>query len=171
MTILETGNTVRRGFSLIELVLVIALIALAGGLIVVNAQAILGGLGEEPVERTLQKAIREARFQAASLKESAFLRYDEESGSLQIYSETGRELAAFQTTQSDDLPEVEFSQILPEQGLSGTSREEVVTIDQVVFRPDRSSTPFRVTIRQGAASFSLRYDPFSAIVIDDSRNP
>ena len=161
----------RRGFTLIELIIVIALIALVGGLMVVNAEAILGGLGDEPVERTLQKAIREARFQAASLKAPAILRYDEETALLEISTDTGQDLVSFSTGSTEDAPEITFEQILPGQGLSGSSRDEVAPVDQVVFRSDRSSTPFQAKINEGTASFTLRYDPFSAIVTNDSRNP
>lgn len=161
----------RRGFTLIELILVIALIALVGGLMVVNARAILSGLGEEPVDRILQKAVREARYQAASLKEPAYLIYDEESGSLEVLSGTGTKLAAFPTAEGTEFPEIEFEQILPASGLDGFGRDETAPVNQVVFRPDRSSTPFQAIISEGVRSFTLRYDPFSAIVIDDSRNP
>ncbi|MEX0325247.1 MAG: Tfp pilus assembly protein FimT/FimU [Puniceicoccaceae bacterium] len=161
----------RRGFTLIELILVIALIALVGGLMVVNARAILRGLGEEPVDRILQNAVREARYQAASLKEPAFLYYDEEEGLLRINSGTGRELASFLTTEGEVFPEIEFEQILPARGLEGFGRDDTAPIDGIVFRPDRSSTPFQVIISEGPRSFTLRYDPFSAIVIDDSRTP
>ena len=160
----------RRGFSLIELVVVIALIALVGGLVVINAEAILRGLGEEPVERILQKAVREARYQSASLKESTFLSYDQEAGILKITSETGESRAEFALAPESqkDKPGLSFEQILPGQGLE-FSREETYPIEQVVFRPDRSSTPFQVEIDLGSAAFILRYDPFSAIVINDSR--
>lgn len=162
----------RRGFTLIELIIVIALIALTGGLIVINAQAILRGLGEEPVERIFQKAVREGRYQAAFLKESAFLSYDEEKGLLSIKSEAGTELASFQVVPEDenDKPDIQFEQILPGMGLE-SARGDTVPADYIVFRPDRSSTPFEVTIEQGPVRFTQRYDPFSAIVIHDSRNP
>ena len=160
----------RRGFTLIELILVIALIALVGGLMVVNARAILGGLGEEPVEQVLQDAVREARFQAASLKQPVLLSYNEENGTFDVRSDTGAELAAFAATGSGTFPGVEFEQILPAEGIAASSREETVVIARVVFRPDRSSTPFQATIEEGTNAFTLRYDPFSAIVIKDSRN-
>ncbi len=160
----------RRGFTLIEIIIVIALIALVGTLVAVNTESILRGLGEEPIDRRLQKVIREARFQAASLKESVNLRYDEENGTLGAWSATGNLLASevLAKLASDDFPEIKFEQILPAEGLD-SFRDETVPIYQVVFRPDRSSTPFQVTVDDGNTSYTLRYDPFSAIVVEDSR--
>lgn len=161
----------RRGFTLVEFIIVIALIALVGGLVAVNAEAILRGLGEEPVERLLQKAVREARFQAASLKEPAQLRFDEETAAFEVTSRAGSPLAAFPTGlqgRTDRLL-IEFEQILPEQGLTRGGRTETAAIDAVTFLPDRSSTPFRVTIDHDRTRFTLQFDPFSDIVIYDSR--
>lgn len=162
----------RRGFSLIELIIVIALVALVGSLVVINAQAILRGLGEEPVDRILQKAVREARFQAAYLKEPVRLRFDEESRAFEILNAAGSRLQTFPTGLPENTTvEILFEQILPEEGLSGTRRLETAEIPAVTFRPDRSSTPFQVTLDFGAHDFTQRYDPFSDIVIDDSREP
>ena len=160
----------RRGFSLIELIIVIALIALVGGMIVVNAEAMLRGLGEEPVERILHKAVREARFQAAYLKEPTQVRYDEETLSFVLDTQTGSRLNAWSTGLGENSSlDVIFEQILPQEGLTRVLNEETVEIPVVTFRPDRSSTPFQVTFDLGREEFTQRYDPFSDIVIEDSR--
>ena len=159
----------RRGFTLIELVIVLALIALVGGLVVINAQAILRGLGQEPVDRVLQKAVREARYQAAYLKESVYLSFDEEESALEVSSETGQSLARFPLEEDDgEIPEIAFEQILPGTGLD-RYRLETVPISNVVFRPDRSSTPFEAVVEGKSQTFTQRFDPFSAIVTYDSR--
>ena len=162
----------RRGFTLLELIIVIALIALVGSLIVVNAESMLRGLGEEPLERIFQKAVREARFQAASSKDPAYLMYDKEDGKLVIFNDAGQDLAEFVIGKegAKDNPEIEFEQILPASGLDSFGNEQTIEIKQVVFRPDRSSTPFLVSIREDSEGFTQKYDPFSAIIVDDSRN-
>jgi prepilin-type N-terminal cleavage/methylation domain-containing protein len=162
---------VRRGFTLIEFIIVIALIALVGGLVAVNAEAILRGLGEEPVDRILQKAVREARFQAAYLKQPTQLRFDEESAAFRVITRDGAALAEFTTglTGPSDRLRITFEQILPERGLTAGTLEQTVEIDAVTFLPDRSSTPFQVLIDHERSPFTQRFDPFSDIVIDDSR--
>lgn len=161
----------RRGFTLIELIIVIALVALIGGLMAINAESILRGLGDEPVERIFQKAVREARFQAAYLKESTELRYDEESAAFEIHTGSGRGLASFPSGLEPEDPSVEiiFEQILPEEGLNRNSVLNTIEVSAVTFRPDRSSTPFQVIFDLGQTTFTQRFDPFSDIVIDDSR--
>lgn len=163
----------RRGFTLIEIIIVVGLIALIGGLIVVNANAILRGLGEEPVNRILQKAVREARFQAAYLKEATTLGFDKDSATFLLTTADGRSLDSFPTGKGGDAKSLDilFEQILPEEGLNANQRLETVSINWVTFRPDRSSTPFQVIIYEGNQQYRLRYDPFSDIVIDDSRAP
>jgi prepilin-type N-terminal cleavage/methylation domain-containing protein len=163
---------VRRGFTLIELIIVIALIALVGGLVVINAEAIFRGLGEEPVDRILRKAVREARFQAAYLKEPVQLSFEEEDAVFLVTGAGGQSLARFETGLEDTTNDlyVEFEQILPEEGLNRNNSPETAEIDVVTFRPDRSSTPFQAIIDEDRWSYTLRFDPFSDIVIDDSRN-
>ena len=170
-TISATGKpTSTGGFTLIELILVIGLIAFAGSLIIMNADALLLGLGDEPPERIFQKAVREARYQAAFLKESTRLRYEPEGNQLNIETTSGQSLAQFSLGKVPESGRINFrfEQILPERGLE-TAREETTELQAIVFRPDRSSTPFIVRIEADAQSFTQRYDPFSAIVINDSR--
>lgn len=163
------GNKAKKGFSLIEIIIVVALIALIGGLMAINAQSILRGLGEEPVEDLLRKAVREARFQAAYLKDSARLAWDEEESSFRITSATGSVISTFPVESNPEEVEITFEQILPFEGLNRSRMSNTIEIGSVTFRPDRSSTPFQVRIEVGRDSFTQRYDPFSDIVIEDSR--
>jgi len=168
-TTLATGSKGARGFSLIEIIIVVALIALIGGLVAINAQSILRGLGEEPVEVILQKAVREARFQAAYLKDSVRLAWDEEEAAFRITSANGAVITTFPIESGSGNMEIVFEQVLPFEGLNRSDILNTIETESLTFRPDRSSTPFQVIIDLGPVSFTQRYDPFSDIVIEDSR--
>ena len=168
---LATGSSPQRAFTLVEILIVLGLIALVGGLIVLNAGAFLRGLGQEPVEETFRKAVREARFQAAYHKETVALSYDPEEAGLLINGPTGNSLATFalEVGDANDV-DLEFEQRLPFQGLNQLGESETAPAAMVFFRADRSSTPFNVRFELDRTSFTQRYDPFSAIVIHDSRD-
>ncbi len=159
------GRRRRQGFTLIEIVLAIGLLVMLAGLVVINADAMLAGLGERPLPETLRKAVREARFLAAYNKEPVYLSYNRESGAFLITGAGKNVLASFPTSLAgDDFGAgVEFYQILPGRGLEvpeiwNCERRET---SRVCFFPDRSSTPFEVDLRDGAYTLTCRYDPFS----------
>lgn len=157
---------------MVELLIVIGLIALVGGLVVINANAILSGLGDEPIDRTLRKAVREARYQAAALKQPVKLRFDAEAAAWVVIAPAGAELERFPTVYSNNANRlrVTIEQILPGRGLTAGQPRQTAEIPAVVFRPDRSSTPFQVRIQGEDPAFTLRFDPFSDIVLYDSRS-
>ena len=68
------------GFTLIEIILVMALVAIVGTLVAYNVPAIVRLKSQPPIERVMVDAVREARFQAALTKEVSWLTYDSETG-------------------------------------------------------------------------------------------
>lgn len=158
----------RGGFSLIEIIIVIGLIALISGLILTTAGGILRGIGERPAAETLALAVREARFQAASTKETTVLDFDSERMSFVIESDTGEVLGTFSTGYDEGNLQVQFFQILPARGTSPTSMPRIAPLDRPRFRPDRSATPFEAELRVYDETSRHRFDPFSDIEL--SRN-
>ena len=86
--ILETGPSSRprsqAGFTLLEIILVFALITLASGVIITNFTTFLNFDEQVNPEDSLRSAIRSARFQAASERRITNLSYDDEAGALVI---------------------------------------------------------------------------------------
>ena len=84
--ILETGPATRprsqAGFTLLEIIIVFALITLASGVIITNFTSFLDFDDKINPEDSLRSAIRYARFQAASNRSVATLIYDAETGTL-----------------------------------------------------------------------------------------
>lgn len=155
----------RAAFTIIEIVLVLALIALAAGVVIANFVSFADRSGQLSAEETLATAIRAARFQAASTRRPTELRFDKESGSLTVGADTRFPL-------SDDFGEnesgeIRFYLVQPTTGLSrfpdpADSRLETKVL---CFDPDRSSSPFIAEIDSGrGAALRLVYDPFSSLV-------
>ncbi|MEM7790197.1 MAG: type II secretion system protein [Verrucomicrobiota bacterium] len=156
------------GFTLIEIVFAIGLIAVATAIVVVNAISMIDRSNQQTTEEVLFAAIKEARFKAAADRGVTELRFNKELGSLQISNKQGANV-------SFDLDkdfaergnsEIKFYLVPAAEGLS--RQEDPIRTDlesEVVrFAPDRSSSPFVVEIDTGSGIPSrLAIDPFSSL--------
>ena len=86
--ILETGPASRprsqAGFTVLEIIIVFALITLASGVIITNFTTFLNFDEQINTEDSLRTAIRSARFQAASERRVTSLSFDGEAGTLVV---------------------------------------------------------------------------------------
>ncbi|WP_158279793.1 pilus assembly FimT family protein [Coraliomargarita sinensis] len=167
---LATGNsrpgTARSGFTLIEILLVIALIAVAVSVVLVNFTAFADRGESTSPEEVLTAAIRKARFIAAAERITTKLSYDSENGSLRI--DPGAEQFPINSDFGPDgRGEIRFFLIPSAQGLSPFPDPDRSTLETaaVAFAPDRSSSPFLAEIDSGRGSPArLRFDPFSSVI-------
>lgn len=141
------------------------LMVLISGLIIFNVESFLSGLGERPLPDILKIAVRESRFQSASIKEPVLLTFDTKTSKFLVLGERMNEIISFETGYKSDDPDVDvtFYKILPARGISAKrlndfSRKE---ISHVTFHPDRSSTPFFVSLKYDNSESVHRFDPFS----------
>ena len=74
----------KRAFSLIEVLLVLALVAILVGIVAGNAGAFIKGSNFEPPDRVLKKAVLDAVYHASESKRAAYLSYFEENATFQI---------------------------------------------------------------------------------------
>lgn len=160
-----------RGFTIIEIMIVLAIMALITSLVVINTDSILQGIGDPPVEETFRKTIREARYLAGKEKDIVTLRYDAEETTFHLYDANGQALATFPTGLSSDELTVEWFLIPPGAGLDLTpiGRQREIPLSEIHFHPDRSSTPFEVRFTQGRAQLRQVYDPFSISLLEEDR--
>lgn len=176
MTTLETGIrasrrsrhrslVARAGFTLLEILLVFALIALAAGVILANFTTFLNFDDRIDPGETLRAAIRSARFQAAGGREVTRLRFDKESGALLI--EPGERFPLHPDFGKDGRGEIRFYLVPPAEGMGrfpDAARTQLET-KEVRFAPDRSSSPFVAEIDRGQGNPErLVFDPFSSLV-------
>ena len=167
---LATGNNlsrrVRSGVSLIELLLVLALITIAGSVVIINFVAFTDRGDSTSPEEVLTAAIRQARFSAAADRVTTRLRYDQESGSLQIIP-GGESFHINADFGPGGRGVIRFFLVPPGEGLSPLPdpQRSTLQVPAVAFAPDRSSSPFVVEIDSGSGTPTrLRYDPFSSVI-------
>ncbi|TVP79199.1 MAG: type II secretion system protein [Puniceicoccaceae bacterium] len=166
---LPTGRLNRRrkssGFTILEVILAIAIIVLATSVVLVNFVGFTDLGNKESPEETLHSAIRAARFQAASTRQPTTLRFDEETGSLVI--ESGDSFPLNQDFGKDGRGQIRFFLVAPAVGLSSFDdpADSRLETDALTFAPDRSSSPFVVEIDTGRGTTQrLVFDPFSSLV-------
>ncbi len=170
-----TGNPAgkisqRTGFSLIEIILVLGLTALAATAMIVNLASLVDREDTLTTEETLFAAVRKARFIAASERTTTQLRFDKESNRLQI-SSNKNEVESFELDDSfkeDRSAEIRFYLIPASRGLAPARDPDRTNLETktVEFAPDRSSSPFVVEIDLGSGTPErLQIDPFSSLQI------
>lgn len=161
-----TGKQRRRlsGFTIIEVVLVLGLIALAGAIVVTNFASMADRGGKLSTEETLQTAIRQARFVAASERMVVSLSYDEVTGALLL--STGERFELGSEYSEEGRGEIRFYLVPPAEGLRPHPDPENTQLEtpEVRFAADRSSNPFVVEIDNGSGTPQrIAFDPFSSL--------
>lgn len=155
----------RAGFTLLEIIVVFALITLASSVIITNFTTFLDFDDQINPEDTLRTAIRSARFQAASERSVSKLRFDEEAGALVI--EGGESFQLNANFGQEGRGEIRFYLVPPAEGMGPFPNAESSRMEtkEIRFAPDRSSSPFAVEIDSGqGAPQRLVFDPFSSLV-------
>lgn len=83
------GGVNKAGFSLLEIILVIALIALVGGLIVVDTGSLVRTFSAPPLDRQIQQALLEARDTARLRNEAVVVAFADNPPRLYLASSAG----------------------------------------------------------------------------------
>ncbi len=145
----------------------LGLIGLLATLVVVRTEALFAGVGERPLPDLLRLAVREARYQAANLKEPVSLHWDASAAGFVVRDGQGEVVAEFPSDREGDGLHVAFQRVLPEEGTTVRVRNpRYASVDSVVFHPDRTSHPFAVRLGVGSETSTHRYDPFSDAELD-----
>ena len=167
--ILETGPASRprsqAGFTLLEIIIVFALITLASGVIITNFTTFLSFDEQINPEDSLRTAIRSARFQAASERRITSLSFDSEAGSLVV--DGGESFQLNSNFGKDGRGEIRFYLLPPAEGMDRFPDAESSRLEtkKLSFAPDRSSSPFAVEIDTGKGRPKrFIFDPFSSLV-------
>ena len=147
----------RMDFPLIEVVLVLVLIGIAGAIAITNFDVLSQHFGDKPVEVLLRKAVYEARYQAVLRGRPVYLSLSEED-ILTIHPAIESEASAT-TDEAEDRSLAQFEleeenvtvQFFPIQSGSLQSIQPEPAkqpVGHIRFDPDRSSIPFMVKVER-----------------------
>jgi len=158
------------GFTLIEILLVIGLIAFVAAVLISNFASIADRGDALTTEETLLAAVRRARFIAASERKVSELSFDKENHRLQISidNEAVETLPLDSSFKETHSAEIRFYLIASSRGLAppNDARRTSLETKSVKFAADRSSNPFVAEIDLGSGTPErLQFDPFSSLVI------
>ena len=165
-----------RAFSLIEILLVLALVAVMAGLVAGNLGAFIQGSNFEPPDRVLKRAVLDAVYYSSERKRPTYLSYLEKNATFLVMDSMGEKLASHPVYQKIDqelatspglIPEVQFSAIAPLAGVEGGESlydEEQLKLTRINFHSG-SSLPFLATIRFRGNDENYNFDPFSGYVL------
>jgi len=144
------------GFTLLEIVVVLALFGLITALLIGGSGALLRAIGREEVENTALNAIASARHEAVLAGRTLELRLDEKTRVLDWGA--GRATLAGEDTVRL-LPPVKTSSVL----IGGRLEEAAIT--GVRFHADGTCDPFRLEIVRGPSGRILVIDPWTCTVL------
>jgi len=140
----------------------IALIGMLMVAVVGSNESMFHGIGDEPLDETLRKSVREARFKAVYTGGRATLRWDDADRAFVISDSVGRELERMKSDAKGDKDAVVFECIAPVQGYELKDGEPATeVIEALLFDADRCSTPFVADIHYAGEDYVVRYDSFS----------
>jgi general secretion pathway protein H len=158
---MTTSGTGRRGaFTLVEILLVLALIGLMGWIFVGASSVMLSGQARIPDEQ-FWGACAAARKQALSEGKSVLLSFDTKTRGFVLND--GSQQTAIPVTGPDDLT-IDFH---PSQAVSGSlvlvggTLVESQPMPSVTFYSDGTCTAFRAQVRVGGGAHILSVDPWT----------
>ncbi|MBU62864.1 MAG: hypothetical protein CMI26_10220 [Opitutae bacterium] len=171
-----------RGFTIVEILLVLALLATIAGMVAVGAVGMIDAAKMEPPDRVLKRAVLDAVYHASERKAPAFLRYDGKKATF-LVTDAGGAILAEHAIYEDmpsgeddddvwdelDLPKVTFQAEGPLAGEGGGTtqlEDRHLVLTRIPFQ-SAVSPPFQAKIAFSDKEQILRFDPFSGFVVVD----
>lgn len=153
----------KKAFSVIEVLLALALIALVAGLFSLNFDRLLNSFAQKNPDQIFHEAIRDARYQASFQGASIYLRFDEKKHKLLI--QKGSSKTALKEFLLEDWVSFKFKERPIESFRFGRFMEDRlfkdVKLDRLEFMPDGSSTAAIITLKGKGEETKFYLDPMS----------
>ncbi len=181
----------RSAFTLFEVLVVIAFLAVIAGIVTINFDRIIPAVQEKPMDRVFVESLQEARLLASTSGNEVYFSFDPEAEAFKL-EERARSMPVTEEEEDyDDLDttvepsyqsysfdkadrtEVLFYKRLSRSSGFGASRDEYSAepIKHLVFHPSGAATPARAVIRQpGLEDIEVELDAFSSgPLVNDER--
>ena len=145
----------------------LALMALLAAAVLAPDESMFSGLGDESLDETLRKAVREARCEAVETGTQVFLSWSVETGEFIIKDSVGKALDNIKSDARSASDDVKFYFIAQTEGDDFPDDEPTLSeTASIEFDADRSATPFVSQIHYAGEDFSVRYDSFSNLKLE-----
>lgn len=156
----------REGFTVFELLLVLALIGLFSTVFVLNVSSLMKDGEMETLERAYWRAVESARSNAVFTQQAHYLQWDAEGRRFLVASGGAAEAFPVEIESPAELEiEVRFEEIAPENSyvlIAGelVQKREIV---KAGFFPDGTCSPYQVSMK--IADFETRFqmDPWTGV--------
>ena len=158
MTISATGE--RRGFTIVEVLLTLALIVLIGTIFVSGTNSLLASKASSPDDQFWQ-ACNQARKEALEEQRDVVMTYDSKARGFVLAD--GSQVKTIPVSGPEDL-EIDFH---PAQSNSASSSliggvlVDTTPLPAVTFYSDGTCTPFKVQLRTAGGAHLLSIDPWT----------
>lgn len=169
-----TRATSASGFTLLEILLVLALIGLLAGVLIGGSMAMIAPK-DPSADELFWKVVQEARKIALENSREVHLRFEAKEKSFVIESESGATRSfPLSVAFGSDLT-VDFLSTQKNGGsamlLGGVVVETQPLVGGVTFYDDGTCTPFRVQIRGNGGAHVLEIDPWTGAAILAAKDP
>jgi prepilin-type N-terminal cleavage/methylation domain-containing protein len=167
----ESCDESRHGFTLLEILLTLALIGLLAGVLVTGSANLLSDKPATP-EEVFWKAVRQSRAAALTAEHEVRLSFDGKQQAFLLDDDRSPQALPVPPVREltvDFLPPAAAGRSLV---LIGGDLLDAQTVPFVTFYPDGTCSPFRVQFRAGGAAHVLNIDPWTcAPVLPPGENP
>lgn len=155
----------RAGFTLLEVVVALALIGMVAGLVVVNFDVAFGGMKSRPPADIFRNAVRQARYEAAYRMKKTYLGFDAEKNVFTVVDSDGEDCGEYPLNRdpSQGKFEVTFTPYRPDEDIGGQDENRLsdYPVPRLAFDPSGCGIPVKVTIKGPGEDIEMDMDPFS----------
>jgi general secretion pathway protein H len=170
-------GSVRRAFTLIEMLLVIALIGIFSTIFVVNFATLLSESESQAVESAFWSAAREARLRALLERQPQWLRFEKDEAVFVVEEAGGGKPLKFDIDRKSWDPGTELEVVLEKKVPPNkfTLRQgELVDVREIAaaqFFPDGTCLPFQLSMTINGAESDIVIDPWTgARLLEDDED-